>query len=186
MHVIQLQVPSHWRTLWRSLNSFSKQYSIPFPYFIIYLLTIHLSMTASQKQTAEGWKQSAAKKWNCGSTTITEIKRWQYNVNKQFVRVLRTSSHLFWIHKNATEGTVIYRINSSTVNVNLTGEGKLLYMSNTIALYKWSTQNRKSRHRNKVEGVIPQGSWGQKPTYRGMPDPLCQTSAETYSVVNKL
>lgn len=149
------------------------------------LQTINLSMTVSQKQRQKGWKQSAAQKWNSGSATITKIKGWQYNVNKHFVRVLKASSHLFWIHKNATEGTTIYSRNGSTVNLSLTGERKLLYMSNTTLLYKRSTKNRKSRHRNKLVWVILWGSWGQKPTYTGMFNTFRQTSAETYSIVNE-
>lgn len=64
--------------------------------------------------------------------------------------------------QTVTEGT-IYSVNGSSVNLSLTGEEKLLYVSQTIVLYKRFTNSRKSRHRNKPVWVIPQGIWDRTP-----------------------
>lgn len=95
------------------LEYFFEMVQYPFSiFFSTHLQTINPSMTVSQKERRAG---NSLQHKNEFLVSITEIQGWQYNVNKQFVRGLKASSHLFWIHKNATEGTIIYRINGSTV-----------------------------------------------------------------------
>lgn len=88
--------------------------------------------------------------------------------------------------QTVTEGTIIHSINASPVNLNLTSEEKLLYVSQAIVLCKWSTNSRKTRHRNKPGRFIIQGIWGQKPMYTSTLNTRGQASSETYTTVSKI